>query len=283
MTTAKRLNTFRHDGLTFEAIDSGPLDGDIVVLLHGWPLDMHCWKAVREQLNRQGFRTIAPNQRGYSSDAQPRGRWAYRMSKLVADVAALIHQLGDQPVHLVGHDWGSTVAWSLAAKHPALIRSLTSLSVPHSGAFMRAMLSSDQLLRVYYMGLFQLPLLPEWFIRHWPAAVKKMLIGNGLATEQADSVYHDLVHSNAVAGSLNWYRAMPFTSPGSLRAKITVPTVHVLGEKDTAITQRSAELTEKFVEAAYQLRILPNATHWLPLQQPDDVSTAIIDSIAQAA
>lgn len=283
MTTVKRLHRFSRQGLHFDVLDSGPLDGEVVVLLHGWPLDMHCWDAVREHLNAQGLRTLAPNQRGYSSSARPKGRWAYRMPNLVADIATLITQLGSQPVHLVGHDWGSVVAWELAHRQPSLVRSLTSLSVPHSGAFLRSMLSSDQLLRVYYMGLFQLPLLPEWVFKQFPSVIKAMLVTNGLQPIQAEKVYNDLQKSGAIAGSLNWYRAMPFTTPRSLWSKVSAPTIHAVGEKDTAVTRRSAELAARFVNAPYQMCILPGATHWLPLQEAEAVSHIVLDSIRQAA
>lgn len=277
----KRLHKFHNDGLSFDVIDSGPIEGDIILLLHGWPLNMHCWDKVREKLNAQGLRTLAPNQRGYSSSARPKGRFAYRMGKLVGDIRTLIKQLGDSPVHLVGHDWGATVAWSLASQHPELVRSFTSLSVPHSGAFLRSMLSSDQLLRIYYMGLFQFPLLPEWGMKLWPRAIKAMLVNNGLGSDEAERVYRELVDSKAITGSLNWYRAMPFTDPRSLWSKVAVPTQHLWGDKDTALSRRSAELAGHFVSARYQLRVLSGGTHWLPLQQPQQIADAILEIHAQ--
>src|SRR5699024_11175623 len=105
MNNVPRLTCYRNQGLVFDVTDSGPLEGEKVVLLHGWPLTMTCWKDVAQPLNEKGFRTIAPNQRGYSAGARPKGRWAYRMSQLVGDVEALIQQLGGEAVHLVGHDW----------------------------------------------------------------------------------------------------------------------------------------------------------------------------------
>ncbi len=113
----QRLERYHRGELSFDLIDSGPLEGEAVVLLHGFPETAQCWDQVRVQLNAAGFRTFAPNQRGYSLDARPEGRQAYRMQELLQDLDLLIDQI-NQPVHLVGHDWGAIVAWEYAMHYP---------------------------------------------------------------------------------------------------------------------------------------------------------------------
>ena len=109
-----RLTRFRHDGLVFDVRDEGPVDGDPVVLLHGFPERSTCWRDVAPLLHARGLRTYAPDQRGYSPGARPRRRRDHTIPKLVGDVVALIETIG-RPVHLVGHDWGATVGWMVAA------------------------------------------------------------------------------------------------------------------------------------------------------------------------
>src|ERR1700752_5384792 len=121
------LNSFTRDGLVFDVIDQGPRDGEVVVLLHGWPQLNTCWREVANQLNASGYRTIAPNQRGFAMGARPKGRYAYRMRQLVAYIDSLIDAIGG-PVHLVGHDWGAAIAWATAMEHPEKIRTLTAIS-----------------------------------------------------------------------------------------------------------------------------------------------------------
>src|SRR5699024_10065897 len=104
------------------------------------------WGPVAALLNQAGYRTLAPDQRGYSPQASPSGRRNYRITELVDDVVELIRQADAGPVHLVGHDWGAGVAWALAATHPDLLRSLTAVSVPHPAAFQLSMLRSAQAL-----------------------------------------------------------------------------------------------------------------------------------------
>jgi pimeloyl-ACP methyl ester carboxylesterase len=81
-----------------------------------------------------GYRVLALNQRGYSPAATPKLFWRYRLSKLMADVSALINSVAGTSVHLVGHDLGAEVAWNMAAARPHLLRSLTTVSTPHPRA-----------------------------------------------------------------------------------------------------------------------------------------------------
>src|SRR5262249_45247144 len=91
--------------------DTGPPDGEPVLLLHGFPQRSDSWDALVPLLVEAGYRTLAMDQRGYSPGARPVGRAAYRMTELVADAAAVIDHYGGS-AHVVGHDWGAAVAWA---------------------------------------------------------------------------------------------------------------------------------------------------------------------------
>ena len=88
------MQTFRRDGLTFDVRDAGPPDGEPVVLLHGFPQDSRAWDEVAAGLNEAGLRTLAPDQRGCSPIARPRGRGSYRLRETTADVIALLDAAG---------------------------------------------------------------------------------------------------------------------------------------------------------------------------------------------
>ena len=68
---SERITTYEHDGLRFDVRDEGPLGGDVVVLLHGFPERSTSWREVAPLLHAQGFRTVAPDQRGYSPGLGP--------------------------------------------------------------------------------------------------------------------------------------------------------------------------------------------------------------------
>ncbi|MEO6472839.1 MAG: alpha/beta fold hydrolase [Aeromicrobium sp.] len=279
--TSDRLVQFTNDSLTFDVVDSGPLDGIPVVLLHGFPLRSSSWDEVVGLLHERGYRTYAPDQRGYSPGARPRGRWAYRMSKLVGDTVALISAIDSGPVHLIGHDWGATVAWSTAAQRPELLQTLTTLAVPHSSAFLRSMLSSKQFFLSYYMGLFQIPVVPELFFRRRPDAVKKLSMESGMTEEMVAEFREEIVDGGALTGSLNWYRALWIIGPRTGRRKVSVPTSHIFGAEDAALTLRGAELTAKYVTGPYDLCVLEGVSHWIPEEAAADV-VGIFDTAARS-
>ncbi|WP_338889049.1 alpha/beta fold hydrolase [Rhodococcus sovatensis] len=273
LDTAMRIERFRNGKFEFEVSDEGPIDGSIIVLLHGFPQNRHCWDEVRQVLHERGHRTIAFDQRGYAPSARPRSRFAYRVGALASDVSALLNMLGPRSASIVGHDWGAIVAWAVAAAQPDAIRSITTVSVPHPRAFARSLLSSDQGKRAIYMAVFQLPWLPEAWIRRNPNAFRAVLRATGLSTSEVDRVVADVVPNSALTGALNWYRGICLVSPRTIAA-VRVPTTHVWSTKDTSLSRSGAELTGRYVHADYRLVIL-DGTHWIPDEHPDALAVLI--------
>ncbi|MFC6878390.1 MULTISPECIES: alpha/beta fold hydrolase [Actinomadura] len=277
----RRISSFERLGLIFDVADQGPLDGDVVVLLHGFPQTARCWERLAPLLHTSGYRTLAPDQRGYSPRARPRGRYAYRLSELVEDVLALIEEagLGGRKVHVVGHDWGAVVAWTLAATRPDAVATVTALSVPHPAAFMRALFTSRQILMSWYMFLFQVPWLPELLVRGISRGARSRVIAGLVAsgqTEASAARTADLLDSGALTPALNWYRAMPLNPPGRL-ARVAVPTLFVNSDGDPALGRTGAELTPRFVTGPYTSRTLTGIGHWIPEQAPDEVAELLRD------
>lgn len=272
-----RISQFSRAGLTFDVIDSGPLDGTPVVLLHGFPQRATSWESVSTHLHAQGLRTYALDQRGYSPGARPQSRFAYGITELVADVKALIDEIGT-PVHLVGHDWGSAVAWAVAATHPGSLQSLTAVSVAHPGAFMKSMTSSTQPLKSSYILLFQLPFLPEWMLSRPGGFGERMLRGAGMTRSMVETFRDEIVADGALRGGLGYYRSM-FLSPGRLGRKVTVPTTYVWSSGDAALVRRGTELTPQFVTGPYELEVYENVSHWIPDERPAELAASIVKRI----
>lgn len=273
----QRLERYHRGELSFDLIDSGPLEGEAVVLLHGFPETAQCWDQVRVQLNASGFRTFAPNQRGYSLDARPEGRQAYRMQELLQDLDLLIDQI-NQPVHLVGHDWGAIVAWEYAMHYPKKLKNLVVLSVPHPGAFLRALLASDQLFKSYYIGLFQLPKLPELLFEKFPKIGLGLLKNSGMTKQQLEIFKTEMLEQGRLSYSLNWYRALPFNARFQRFDPVTVPTLFIGGTQDVAISDAGIKLNQRYVQAPYR-EVMLEANHWLPVQQAAVVSQLILGQI----
>jgi pimeloyl-ACP methyl ester carboxylesterase len=280
MAEAARITSYERAGLAFDVVDDGPLDGPPVVLLHGFPQRATSWAKVTPLLAEAGFRTYAPDQRGYSRGARPRGRRAYAAPELVDDVVALIDRI-DAPVHLVGHDWGATVAWGVAARHADRLASLTAVSVGHSEAFKRALRTSDQALRSWYMVLFQLPFVPERLLSgKWFA--QKFLGGSGMTDEMIARYRVEIVDAGALTGGLNWYRAIPFSISDEV-PDVNVPTTFVWSDGDAALGRKMAELTAEHVDGPYEFIELAGASHWIPEERPAELAEAIISRARSAA
>lgn len=274
----QRIESYQREGLSFDVIDSGPLDGQVFVLLHGFPETNKSWQETSEILNTQGYRTFAVNQRGYSLGAQPTSRRDYRGSALLEDVNALLDII-QQPVYLVGHDWGAVVAWDVAQRYPEKIKHLITISVPHKAAFMKAMLTSNQLFKSYYMGLFQLPKIPELLFEKAPQIGLALLKDSGMTEQQLKDFQKEIVNEKRLSTALNWYRGLPFSSNKNLLKPITVPTLFIWGKHDSAIGPKGVEYNKNYVHAPYK-EVIMDATHWIPVQNAKELSQYILDAVA---
>ena len=178
-------------GLSFPYLASGPLDGRGVLLLHGFPQFSLEWTAQLQALGDAGLRVVAPDQRGYAPGNRPAEVSAYGMDELVADALAMLDALGWDRVDLVGHDWGGSVAWHVAGRHPERVRSLTAVSTPHPRAFTAAIDSGgEQIAKSAYFATFREASAEDVLLAEDAAALREVLDGlrrrnatsNGCAT-----------------------------------------------------------------------------------------------------
>jgi pimeloyl-ACP methyl ester carboxylesterase len=258
------VDTFRRGDMVFDVTDGGPPDGEPVVLLHGFPQDRTAWDRVAPALHSAGLRTLAPDQRGYSPGARPVGRAHYRVRECADDVLALLDAAGVESAHVVGHDWGGVVAWALGAWHPDRLRTLTSLSTPHPAAMQQAVLRSDQGLRSWYMGFFQLPFVPEsLLLAGGGAALRRTLRRGGLPEKKVDHYVARMREPDALSAALNWYRALPWSGRDRV-GTVRVPTLHVWSTGDAFLGRAATEASARFVEAPYRLEVLDDVPHWIP-------------------
>lgn len=277
-----RVSSYQHDGLEFEVTDTGPLDGEVIVLLHGFPQRPSSWAKVAARLNTEGYRTVAPAQRGYSEGARPKGRRAYNADRLVEDIRALVDELGVGKVHLVGHDWGSAVAWGVASRHPDRLHSLVAVSVSHPAAFTASMFRSDQFLRSWYMAAFQLPFLPERLASS-RATADRMLRRAGMDQAMVDRFHEEFPDAASLTGPINWYRAMALGFPKDTGHRIRVPTTLVWSDGDVALGRKGVDLAERYVAAPYRLVVLEGVSHWIPEQAPEPLAEAVLERVRGTA
>jgi pimeloyl-ACP methyl ester carboxylesterase len=269
---------------TFDARVAGPEDGELVLLLHGFPQTSYSWRAQLEALGAAGYRAIAPDQRGYSPGARPAEVEAYAVEHLVDDVIGMADALGIDRFHLVGHDWGAAVAWATAITRADRVRSLAALSVPHPDAFRRALQGeggSDQSSRSGYVEFFVSDGAAETFTANGGEGLRNMFAISGLGDVQP---YLDaLLQPGAMQAALNWYRA-GFVGGGD-RPPIgpcRVPTMFVWSTEDGALGPEGAKWTEQYVDAPYRFEVIEGVGHWIAESVPEQLNQLLLEHLAGA-
>jgi pimeloyl-ACP methyl ester carboxylesterase len=260
---------------TFDALAAGPPDGRGVLLLHGFPESAEQWAHQLEALASAGYRGVAVDQRGYSPGARPEDVEAYGPDELVGDVVAFAEVLSWERFDLVGHDWGSAVAWMVAAAHPDRLRTLTAVSVPHWAAIAEALRDDpDQQRRSQYFQLFRTPgeaerrLLEEDGLRR---------VFDGIAPGRVERYVERFHEPGALTAALNWYRAM---RPPSIQGPITTPTLYVWSTRDAAIGEVAARAAEQHVEGPYRFEVLEGVSHWITEEAPQQMSKLLLEHLA---
>ena len=278
---------FRRVGLpevSLHVAEAGPEAGPPTILLHGFPEFWYGWRHQIGPLSEAGLRLVIPDQRGYGLSDKPHGVGAYHLDKLAADVIALADARGFATIRLVGHDWGGLVAWWVASHYPDRIARLAILNAPHPGvvgSYIRR--HPGQWLRSSYVGLFQLPVLPEQLLkmdrcRALRHALTSTSRPGAFAPSDLDRYVAAWLQPGAMTAMLNWYRALaqlPRTEPPRVRA----PTLILWGEQDTALQPGLAEASLDLCDDG-RIAWFPQATHWLAHEEPAAVNTALQDFLA---
>ena len=272
-------------GLVFDTLMDGPADGPLVLLLHGASESFHMWRAHLPALAAAGFRAVAPSQRGYSAGARPpTGDFAnYTFDLLVADAmnigAACGH--GARRFHLVGHDWGGSIAWGIADKYPERLASLTVLSRPHPTAFNRALALPDgeQAQRSRHHKAFLEPDAASLLLADDARRLRERLKGNRVPAAAIKRHLSVIGNAPAMEAALTWYRAR-----GAIRAPlglIDVPVLYIWGDADDSVGRAAAQGTGEFVRGPYRFEVLPGVGHFAADQAPDRVTALLLAHLAQ--
>jgi pimeloyl-ACP methyl ester carboxylesterase len=270
-------------GLTFDALTAGEPGAPLALLLHGFAESLHCWRAQLEALANAGYRAVAPGQRGYSPGARPDPRESanYHIERLMDDAMAISAASGyeGKRLHLVGHDWGGSIAWALAERYPERLKSLTVLSRPHPNAFNRALQMPDgeQAQRSRHHKAFLEPDAADVVLADDAKWLRERLAAAGVPADAIAEHLSVLGNKDAVEAALAWYRAR-----GAIRGPlgpIRVPTLYIWGDADDTVGRVAAEGTIDFVAAPYRFEVLPGVGHFASDQAPGRVSELLLQHV----
>ena len=260
---------------------AGPEAGEPVLLLHGFPELWYSWHGVMGELARAGYRAIAPDLRGYNRSEKPAGAGAYTGAAYARDVVGLLDALGIERAFLAGHDVGGGVAWRLAFERPERVRRAVILSAPHPFAWERASPSDDPESISWFRTFFRIPVLPELTSRAggWWLLSRNLRRTSRPGTFEGETlaVFQSAwARENAISSMLGVYRAEwgPTALPDDGRPG--VPVRFVAGGRDAYIPRAAVEVTAGVLPQGAVVE-LPEASHWLLLEEPEQVGELLIE------
>jgi pimeloyl-ACP methyl ester carboxylesterase len=261
-------------GIEYEVTGEGPS----VVLLHGFPDTGRLWRNQVPALAEAGLRVIVPDLRGFGRSDKPEEVKAYALRLLIGDVLAVMDDAGAEKAHVVGHDWGATLAWGLATFAGDRVESLTAMSVGHPATF-RAN-GFEQHEKSWYVLLFQFPGVAE----EWLSANEWANLRAWADHPDSDGVINDLVANGSLTPGLNYYRAnVPpetYLQAGPELPPIQVPTMGMWSSDDFALTEQQMVDSARNVAGPWRYERIDGAGHWMQLEAPAAVNGLLVDFLA---
>lgn len=252
-----------------------------MLMLHGFP---EFWYSWRHQIVEfaQDYKVVALDLRGYNDSEKPKAVSAYHMSELLKDVKGVIEGLGYDHCVLVGHDWGGAIAWSFAYEYPDMLQKLIVMNLPHLAKFQKALTHNPrQMLRSWYIGFFQLPMLPELLFRAddyraiASAFADRATNKNAFSPEDLDAFKEAAAKPGALTAMINYYRSnLDLIKNSKDWGILKVPTLMLWGEDDFALGKELTYGTEAYVQDL-QLHYLSHCSHWIQQEQPEQVNQYI--------
>ncbi|MHC2333743.1 alpha/beta fold hydrolase [Bradyrhizobium sp. USDA 4454] len=258
------------NGARLHYVVGGPVDGPLVVLLHGWPQTWYTWRNVMPNLASVGYRVVAVDYRGAGQSEKTAS--GYDKAAMAADIRALVQSLGVSNVNLVGRDIGVMVAYAYAAQWPREVKTLTMLDVPipATPAWNDAKHKPDP--DIWHFGFFQRPDIPELLIAGHEFAFIRNFIHDREYRPIADDDIRVYADAYAAAGGLRagfeLYRAFPQDEQRFAefeKTKLPMPVLALAGDRSNGTVELSmAQGLATDVTGG----TAPETGHWLPDENP---------------
>lgn len=295
-TSFASLKQIRAGELEVGYAEDGPADGPPVLLLHGWPYDIHSYVDVAPVLAKAGYRVIVPHLRGYGSTRflsaeTPRNG---QQAALGVDAIALMDALKIEKAVIGGYDWGARTANVVAALWPERCKAMVSVSgyLIGSQELNKAPLPPKAELQWWYQFYFATARGEAGYAKYthdfarliWELASPKWTFDD--ATFARSAVAFD--NPDHVAISIHNYRWRLGLAQGEAKYDgierrlaalpvITVPTITMEGDANGAPHPEPAAYAKRF-SGRYEHRLIRGGVgHNLPQEAPDDFAKAIID------
>ncbi len=266
--------------------------GPLIVFLHGFPQFHYAFRSQLQEFGADHL-AVAPDQRGYNLSSKPQDVHSYGIWPAVEDLRGLVEHLGYERFVVVGHDWGSLVAWGFALHHPDMLRALISLGGAHPGVLDRAQREDDEQIGAsqYLLGLRR-PDAIEAIAANDFAALEQALDHGFFSEEDREAYRRSWRVPRAIESALHWYQVEGIAPPDRdgtpgrgnycpdvAPLYVDVPTMVIYPEADPYVRPASHAGLEHYV-ANLTFRPVPDGTHWIAEQRPELVNRYIREFLA---
>lgn len=265
-----------NEGVNIHYVGLG--EGPLVVMLHGFPDFWYTWRGLMEPLS-ENYRVVALDMRGYNLSDKPVGVQNYTMDKLMADVAAVIHNEGRSEAIIVGHDWGGAVAWSFALNHPEMTEKLIVLNLPHPRGLARELANNPEQQRASIYA--------QNFKREGAHLTlnSEQLARNVTDDPEAIEKYVEAFDNSDYEAMLNYYKAnypdTPYREDPTPVVKAQMPVLIIHGLDDRALLAAALNNTWEWMEKDLTIVTIPGAGHFVHTDRPDLVRQAVESWLAR--
>ncbi|GMI79350.1 Epoxide hydrolase 1 [Hibiscus trionum] len=302
------------NGITMHVAEKG--QGPVILFLHGFPELWYTWRHQILALSSLGYRTVAPDLRGYGDTEAPPSIASYSCMHIVGDLVALVDSLGVDQVFLVAHDWGAIIGWYLCLFRPDRVKAFVCLSVPFMPRkpmkpveSMRLFFGDD-----YYICRFQEPGKIEAEIAHYgtPNVLKTIISSRkpgppclpkdnpfGIKpdtsvtlptwfSEEDLSYYTNKFNQKGFTSALNYYRAFDLNwelTAAWSGTQVKVPVKFIVGDLDSVYTTPGVK---KYVESGSfkgdvpmldEVVVMEGVGHFINQERADEINSYILDFI----
>ncbi len=284
--TMRRIDT---NGIELAVAEAGT--GYPVVLLHGFPELGFSWRHQVPALAHAGFRAMAPDLRGYGASDKPPAIEDYALLTLVADVIGLLDAEELPHVALVGHDWGSIIAWTTALLHPDRISRLVSLNVPYrgwcAGFPTTEYIQQNMADRFGYVLMLQEPGVAEAWFASDPAGKLDSFYRGAAAnpdflTEAEFDTYVRAFTAGTITGPANFYRNIDANHAATAHlanAPVQTPAMMVAADSDPVLPLSLTDGMDRWVPDL-RIEVIEDCGHWTQQERPGAINDLLIDFLA---
>ena len=258
--------------------------GQLIIFLHGYPETSYMWEGIMPILAHKGYRCLAPDQRGYSAGARPLMVEDYSITCLAADVVAFADYLGAARFHIVGHDWGSNVAWGVAALHQERLITTSNLATFYPAEFEEIYLNNpEQRKRIQYIFRFLKPEAPDVMFADNMAGIRRSW--RFLPQSHKDEYAKVFCDKETIAAALKWYAAKyrwfvdpSLDPPQEKYGDLHIPVLSIRGTEDPAQIAEGYAGMQKYMKGFFTCMQLATG-HWMMSTMPQFCVPAIIRHI----